>query len=63
MEDFKEFLDDVMSGDGPWGEEEVLSHWVSEVRFFISRCNARVFVLVIFIFNKNIKVFFVFLYV
>ena len=47
MEDFKEFLDDVMSGDGPWGEEEVLSHWVSEVRFFISRCNARVFVLVL----------------
>ncbi|XP_044323782.1 uncharacterized protein [Triticum aestivum] len=27
VEDFKEFLDDVMSGDGPWGEEEVLSHW------------------------------------
>ncbi|XP_044348265.1 uncharacterized protein [Triticum aestivum] len=42
MEDFKEFIDDVMSGDGSWGEEEeILSHWVSEVRSSVSRCNAR----------------------
>ena len=48
MEDFKEFVDDIMSGDGSRGEEEeVLSLWVSEVRFFfVSRCNARAFVLV-----------------